>query len=507
MDRLHPQENCFIAMNVSLRLRQTCCFMSLLLCVAAVAQPPHTPADGSLARQIDPAIAHVIAATPAIDNHAHPVLAPPAMAADRDFDALPVDNMEPQTDPVALRPDYPPLAQAWSALYGFTGRPPLDADAQRQLDAARTRIQQREGEHYAQWVLDQAGIGTMLANRVTMGAGVQPPRFLWVPYDDTLLFPLSNAGLAAASPDRVQFFALEDKLRTRYLGDAGLKTLPATLDAYLQQFVTPTLERQKAGGAVAIKFEVAYLRGLDFGDPSREQAVTTYAKYIRTGELGGGTPDAHDYKALQDFLFRYIAGEAGRLGMAVHIHGMSGGGRYFSITGVNPLLLEPVLNDPRLKGTRFVLLHGGWPHIREAGALLQKPNFYLDLSQQAMVFPARTLAGWLREWLETFPEKVLFGTDAYPYSPAMGWEEASWLAARNERLALGLALTGMERDGEITHARAAELARMVLRGNAEALYRLSPIMQVIFRTSTCCAVSLPSCLTAGARYERKRLNG
>ena len=104
--------------------------------------------------------------------------------------------------------------------------------------------------------------------------------------------------------------------------------------------------------------------------------------------------------------------------------------------------------------------------------MLQKPNFYLDMSQQALIFPAHTLAGWLREWLETYPDKVLFGTDGYPFSSAMGWEEAEWLAARNERQALGIALTGMERDGEVTPARAAELARMVLRGNAEGLYGL-----------------------------------
>ena len=158
--------------------------------------------------------------------------------------------------------------------------------------------------------------------------------------------------------------------------------------------------------------------------------------------------------------------------MAVHLHGMSGGGRYFGIAGVNPLLLEPLLNDPRLKSTNFVLLHGGWPYVREAGALLQKPNFFLDLSQQALILPARTLAGWLREWLETYPDKVLFGTDGYPYSPALGWEDATWLAARNARLALGLALTGMERDGEVSAPEAAELARKVLRGNAERLYQL-----------------------------------
>ncbi len=448
----------------------------VLLCVsmplsARPAGRPHAPRAASAGhapgRGIDPAIVRVIAATPAIDNHAHPLLAPPAMATDRDFDALPVDNMEPQTDPLAWRPDYPPLAAAWAALYGFHGEPPLTPAAQAELEAARTRARHRKGEGYPQWVLDKAGIGTMLANRVLLGTGVQPPRFLWVPYDDTLLFPLVNAGLGSATPDRAQFFALEDKLRARYLADAGLRRVPPTLDTYLQQFVTPTLERQKTGGAVAVKFEAAYLRSLDFVDTPREQAAAAYAQYI-----GGGVPDPAAYKKLQDFLFRYIARECGRLGLAVHLHGMSGGGRYFSIAGVDPMLLEPVLNDPPLKNTNFVLLHGGWPYVREAGALLQKPNFYLDMSQQALLVPAHTLAVWLREWLETYPEKVLFATDGFALTPAMGWEESTWIAARNERLALGLALTGMERDGEISSARARELARMVLRGNAETLYRL-----------------------------------
>jgi predicted TIM-barrel fold metal-dependent hydrolase len=96
---------------------------------------------------------------------------------------------------------------------------------------------------------------------------------------------------------------------------------------------------------------------------------------------------------------------------------------------------------------------------------------YLDLSQEALTFPPRTLAGWLREWLETFPDKVLFGTDGYPYSDALGWEESTWIASRNARQALGLALTGMVEDGEIARGRAMEIARMVMRGNAEELYK------------------------------------
>ena len=56
--------------------------------------------------------------------------------------------------------------------------------------------------------------------------------------------------------------------------------------------------------------------------------------------------------------------------------------------------------------------------------------------------------------------------------PAAGWEEVASVANATGREALAIALTGMLRDGEITRPRAIELARMVLRDNARALYRL-----------------------------------
>jgi predicted TIM-barrel fold metal-dependent hydrolase len=235
----------------------------------------------------------------------------------------------------------------------------------------------------------------------------------------------------------------------------------------LQQVVTPILERQKAGGAIAEKFEVAYLRSFAFSDPPRAEAEKIYARWA-----GHANPDLQEYERLQSFIFRYVAMECGRLEMPVHLHTFGGLGRYFSISGVNPLLLEPLFNDPRLRNTNFVLLHGGWPFVHEIGALLQKPNVYLDLSLQSLAMTPPTQSQWLREWLEWEPEKVLFGTDAYPLSDEMGWPESAWIASRNEREALGIALTGMLQDGEITRKRASELIRMVLHGNAETLYRL-----------------------------------
>lgn len=423
-------------------------------------------ANPGVSQQIDPAIAEQIAAVWAIDNHAHPVLAPPRDTTDREFDALPVLSLESQSDPVALRPDFPLLGAAWKDLYGFETPPPLDADGLKRLKEARARVKKQRGQHYPEWILDRARIGTMLANRVAMGRGVQPPRFRWVPFLDALLFPLDNSGMAAVSPDRKEFFALEEGARRRYLAEAGMSAPPATLDEYLKVVVTPILERQKAAGAVAEKFELAYLRSFDFADPTRAEAAKLYAKWVQ-----GGKPDAAEYKLLQDFLFRYIAVDCGRLGMPIHLHAMAGAGSYFSIAGGNPLLLEPLFNDPRLRKTNFVLLHGGWPFVREIGALLQKPNVYLDISQQSLTMTPHTQAQWLREWLEWEPEKVLFGTDGYPYSEELDWPESTWIAARNARQALGIALTGMLEDDEISRKRAGEVARMVLRGNAEALYK------------------------------------
>jgi predicted TIM-barrel fold metal-dependent hydrolase len=413
-----------------------------------------------------PDLAADIARIRAVDNHAHPVRVVSSGERDREFDALPVDNMEPASDPVYLRPGAPGILEAWRGLFGYP-YDDLRPEHARELPALKRRAMEREGDRYPAWVLDRMGVDVMLANRVRMGRGVEPPRFRWVPYADALLFPLDNTQLAARNSDRKAFFADEDILLRSYLKDAGLTGRPASLDEYLTRVVTPTLERHKQGGAVAEKFEAAYLRSLEFDNADRAAAAKVYAQY-----RAQGAPPEGEYKLLEDYIFRHIAGECGRLGMAVHIHTMAGAGSYFAVRGADPLLLESVLNDPALRKTNFVMLHGGWPFTREITALLEKPNAYLDYSAQSLVLPPATLAGTLREWLEFVPEKVMFATDAYPYSDEMGWEESGWIAADRARQALAIALSAMMRDGEITRSRALELANMVLRGNARKLYGL-----------------------------------
>lgn len=420
-----------------------------------------------MAQAPDPALMAEIRKIRAIDNHSHPPRVVASGETDDEFDALPCDPLEPTESNTMTRPENPQYVAAWRALWGYeyTDR---NADHVKELIAKKNNIREEQGDHYPAWVLDQLGIDTELANRVAMGRGLDAQHFRWVPFDDALLFPLNNDGLAAETPDRKFFFGRENTLLALYRRELGVASMPATLAAFTSRLVTPELELQKKTGAVAIKFEAAYLRSLDFKPASERDAASVYAKYLH-----GGAPSKEEYTGLQDYLFRYVAAEAGRLSLPVHIHTGAGCGGYFFLSGSNPLLLESLLNDSRLRKTTFVLLHGGsGPFTATIAPLLMKPNVYADLSEQTWMESPHRLAEVLRDWLEWYPEKVLFGTDLYPGSGAYDWEEVGWQTSQTARQALGIALTGMVEDGEINVLRANKIARMVLRENAIKLYGL-----------------------------------
>lgn len=420
------------------------------------------------AQSPDPALMTQILKIRAIDNHSHPPRVVGAGESDDEYDALPCDPLEPTAPNTMTRPENPQYLSAWQALWGYSYNDRSDEHV-RELLATKQHVRQEQGDHFPAWVLDKLNIETEFANRVAMGRGLDAPRFRWVPFDDALLFPLNNEALAAETPDRKFFFGRENTLLTRYRKETGAAELPPTLAEYTARVVTPELERQKQTGAVAIKFEAAYLRSLDFLPATEPEAAAIYARSIR-----GGAPPKESYTRLQDYLFRYIAAEAGRLGLPVHIHTGAGCGGYFFMGGSNPLLLESVLNDARLRKTTFVLLHGGaGAFTREVAFLLMKPNVYADLSEQTWLESSHRLAEVLRDWIEWYPEKILYWTDLYPGSGAYDWEEIGWQTNQTAREALGIALTELIHDGQINLPRANEIAQMVLRGNAVKLYHMA----------------------------------
>src|SRR5437764_1342186 len=247
--------------------------------------------------EVDRPLADEIFKIRAIDHHAHPMRATREGEQDREFDALIPDVLEPAPLPVRLRPDNPEFINAWRDLWGYRHDDMTEAHL-RELDDAKQRATREHGDAHPAWVLDKLNIEVMFANRVAMGRGLTPERFRWVAFDDALMLPLSSESVRKVNPDYAAFYPGEDSLLKRYLSESKKTAVPATLREYTARVVTPTLERQKRDGAVAVKFEAAYLRPLDFADASEAEAAPLYARLAR-----GGAPTANEYKPLQDFLF------------------------------------------------------------------------------------------------------------------------------------------------------------------------------------------------------------
>jgi hypothetical protein len=168
----------------------------------------------------DPQLLAEINKIKAIDNHSHPPKLVAAGEKDDDFDALPCDPLEPSDPTTVSRPENPQYIAAWKALYSypFNDRAPEHI---KELLQTKQKVMQEQGDNFPNWVLDQLGIETELANRVAMGRGLQP-RFRWVPFDDA---DFSAETLPSPVKRRRKFFFSVRPLLRRYLKD-GLRQFP-----------------------------------------------------------------------------------------------------------------------------------------------------------------------------------------------------------------------------------------------------------------------------------------
>jgi uncharacterized protein len=421
--------------------------------LVAQSRPLVSPAATVVYQRLLPQIARI----KLFDHHAHP-----AFPDDADVDIAPPP---PGQTPMRLREENPETSAAARALFAFPFADMKGAHGKWLVDKKAALKRQFAGTKYFDEILDRIGVETSMANRVAMAAYLDPARFKWVFFVDCLMFPFDNSALAARNTDEAVYMPLQTKLLRKYEQEAGVQALPPALDGYLT-FVSRSLEENQRRGGVAVKFEAAYFRSLFFDDPPRARAQSIYDKY-----RAGGVPSTQEYTDFQDFVFRHIVAEAGRLHLPVHIHTNAGGGDYFNLRNVNVLNLENVVRDPRYQTTTFVLIHGGYPFDRQAIFLASMKNVYLDSSGTELILYPDEFKNVLRVWLETFPEKVTFGTDAFPYNETLGVEEVYWIGVHTSRTALAAALAEMIAAHEISESRALEIARGYLHDNAAALYR------------------------------------
>jgi hypothetical protein len=398
-----------------------------------------------------------IDAMPMYDNHSHP-----GFADDADVDAMAAPPDESST--LRLREDNPEFIAAAKALFAYPYDDFQPQHAKWLADKAKA-AEQAGGVAYFDTILDKLNVDICLANRAMMAPYLDPKRFHWVFFGDSFFFPFDNTQQTASTPDMGVYIPLQEKMLGRYKKQEGVEGLPKDLAGY-EEFVRRTMaDNQQKHGGVAIKFEAAYFRTLYFSDPPREHAEAIYNKY-----RAGGVPTPVEYREFQDYIFRVMVDQAGKLRLPMHFHSAVGIGDYFSLRNGNVLNLENVLRDSRYKNVTFVLLHGGWPYEREAALLTAVKNVYLDTSfQSEMLYPSQ-FKDVLKQLLTLFPDKMMYGSDAFPFNEALGAEESFWLAARTSRTALAAALAELVDEGAITETKALELARNYLHDNAARLY-------------------------------------
>jgi hypothetical protein len=399
----------------------------------------------------------VVSKIAAFDHHAHP-----GFAGDPDVDAM---ASPPGSAAFRERETNPELAAAAKVLWGY----PYDdfsAGHAKWLIQKKAEVKkQYPGTAYFNMLLDKLNFDRGVANRAMMPDYLDPKRFPWVFFVDSFLWPFDNSKERARNGDQEVYIPLQEKMFHRWMKQEKLSALPTSFADYLK-FISQVLEdNQKNKGGIAIKFEVAYLRPLHFSDPTREEAEALYRKYAT-----GGVPSEPEYRTFQDYIFRYLVTEGGRLKLPVHIHSAVGLGDYFNISESNIMQLENILRDPRYSGTTFVMIHGGYPLEREAIWLAAMKNVYMESSLMEIVMYPAAFKDVLKQWLETFPDKVTFGTDCFPYNDVLGAEESYWLGAQSAREGLAAALAEMVSSREITDAKAIEMAHAYLHDTAVSLY-------------------------------------
>jgi uncharacterized protein len=256
-------------------------------------------------------------------------------------------------------------------------------------------------------------------------------------------------------------------LRLETLEEELLLTAPDfhSFEEYFRQ----ALRAAKRRGAVALKSIVAYRSGLAVQEVSASEARQTFQHLKTLVEQQGRI--RLTAKPLLDYCLGIALEEARRLELPVQLH-TGFGDPDIDILTANPALLRPILADPCHMGVPIILLHMGYPYVRESAFLASLyPDVYVDLSL-AVPLLGPLAPHLLQELLALAPAtKLLYGSDAHSQP------EMFWLGAQCGRWALQKILGRWIADEMLREAEALEIAERICYRNALAVYRLDSTWQ------------------------------
>lgn len=383
-----------------------------------------------------------LADIPVVDNHVHPW-----RASTQDISLEELAGHVAFSDGVltSVRREFLPADQLAPSLRLFRetnlGVNFLRAELARYLDvedewdavlAARNAVAQADYRAWTVRLFADAGIDTLLVDE-----GGSRPR---ITLDE----------LGSIAPVRLRRVARSDNFIRDLLPEAD--TWPAFFQGY-QEAVAAAI----ADGAIAFKSVIAYRTGLDVQPVSEAEARQNF-------EATRGDAESTQ-KPFRDFLLCHTMDVARERGLWIHIHAAVGDPDIV-YHRAHPALLYPLLHSERFRANRVVLVHGGWPWVAEAAAMVSiLPNVYLDVSE-GTIFGMPNIRQRILEAIEACPySKILYGADG-------SVPEALWIVAKRYKAVLGRVLEELVAEGFCGRREAYQVARSILSGNAMRLYEL-----------------------------------
>lgn len=222
------------------------------------------------------------------------------------------------------------------------------------------------------------------------------------------------------------------------------------LDEYVA-FMQQVIVKKKDEGCVALKSALAYDRGLDFKETSKEKAAMVFKR------MDQSSPD--DIKAFGDYIFFEICKIAAELDLPLQCHTGLG-----LLEKTNALQMKEVIE--KNPDTKFVLFHGGYPWLEDTLALTHYfKNVYPDICWLPLISTSAAIR-LVDELIEVgTSDRMYWGCDTWTSEESLG----ALLAARH---VLATVLAAKVQDGYFSMDDAKKVAFRILYQNARELYRL-----------------------------------
>jgi len=211
--------------------------------------------------------------------------------------------------------------------------------------------------------------------------------------------------------------------------------------------------------SAALKTIIAYRSGLDIESHSAGELKISFARAKKSPRLLE--------KPILDHLVRIAAGLAVEMDIPFQFH-TGFGDSDLDLLKADPLYLKKIIDCPENKGLKIVLLHAGYPFVKNAGWLASiYPYVYVDCGLAVPFLSSNGMKNVMSELIELCPlNKILYSSDAH-FIP-----ELYYLGAVSVIETLAAVFDDCVNSRELTVSEAYKAAYMILYQNSCSLYRL-----------------------------------